>query len=272
MNGPAVLIVFSLARARTMLLSTGVLLAVFQVLLVAAGNSLESSSAFEQIGALMPAFVRSLLGSSFAGFLSFRGIVCFGYFHPVVMVALVGLSIALATATTSEVESGFADLVLSRSLARHWLITRTVAVAVTASAALLAAMVLGTVVGLSALAPDGAPWPSARLIGSLAVNLGMLMLSWSGVAAAIGAAVRRRTVAMGSTGLAALATFLLDYLARAWRPAESVAWVSPFRYYSPLEMLMGGELQATNLVVLAAIACTGFALAYVFFERRDITR
>lgn len=44
------------------------------------------------------------------------------------------------------------------------------------------------------------------------------------------------------------------------------------RYYSPLEMLMGGALHASNLVVLAAIACTGFALAYVLFARRDITR
>ena len=271
MRGPAVLVAFSLRRARTLVLSTGLLLAVFQALLILVARSIQSSGSFERIGALVPSFVSQLLGPDFVAVLSFKGIVCLGYFHPVTMGALVGLSIALATTPTSEVESGFADLLLARPLARHWLMTRTVVVATVATAALLAMMAAGTAVGLAAFAPAGAPRPEARVIASLAVNLGALMLCWSGVAAAVGAAARRRGAAGGAVGLAALATFLLDYLARAWQPAGSLAWLSPFRYYSPLEMIMGGGLPVGNLVVLGGVACAGFALAYVLFARRDIS-
>ena len=88
---------------------------------------------------------------------------------------------------------------------------------------------------------------------------------------AIASASRRRAVAGALAGLLALATFLLDYVARAWQPAESIAWLSPFRYYNPSELLMGNPLSAKNLAVLASIAVTGYAVAYVLFSRRDIT-
>jgi ABC-2 type transport system permease protein len=110
-----------------------------------------------------------------------------------------------------------------------------------------------------------------QLIFSLAVNLGLLMLSWSGVAMAIGSRSRRRSVAGALAGLLALAAFLLDYVARAWQPAQAVAWLSPFRYYSPFDLLMGNALPARNLLVLAGIAVAGFAAAYLLFAHRDIS-
>ncbi len=88
---------------------------------------------------------------------------------------------------------------------------------------------------------------------------------------AIGSASRRRAVAGALAGLLALASFLLDYVARAWQPAEKVAWLSPFRYYNPSELLMGNALSTNNLLVLASIAVAGYAAAYVLFSRRDIT-
>jgi ABC-2 type transport system permease protein len=71
-------------------------------------------------------------------------------------------------------------------------------------------------------------------------------------------------------GLLALATYLLDYVARVWQPAESIAWLSPFRYYNPLDLIMGGRIPAHNLWVLVGVAVCGFALSYFLFSRRDI--
>jgi ABC-2 type transport system permease protein len=99
----------------------------------------------------------------------------------------------------------------------------------------------------------------------------MLTLSWGGVAMAIGAASSRRSVAGGSAGLLALTTFLLDYVARLWQPAEKIAWLSPFRYYNPFDLISGNPLPLRNLVVLGAIAAAGFAAAYILFARRDIS-
>jgi beta-exotoxin I transport system permease protein len=100
----------------------------------------------------------------------------------------------------------------------------------------------------------------------------MLALCWGGVAMAIGAASSRRSIAGGSAGLLALAAFLLDYVGRLWQPAQSVAWLSPFRYYNPFELIMGNPLPPRNPAVLGAIAAAGFAIAYVEFARRDISQ
>jgi beta-exotoxin I transport system permease protein len=271
MRGPLSLLAHSLKRARTLLLAMGVLLGVFQVLLIVVARAIESSGSFEQMSAMMPPFVRELLGPSFASFMSFGGIVCLGYFHLAVMGSLVALVIALGTVPTSEVESGFIDLILARPLRRHWIITRSVVVILISTTALLLMMMAATWAGLSMLAPQGAAWPPLSLILSLVINLGALLLCWGGVAMAIGAASRRRSVAGAITGLLALATFLLDYVARIWQPAGAVWWLSPFRYYSPFELLMGKALPAGNVIILIGVAVLGFALAYVFFSRRDIS-
>jgi len=271
MRRAALLLVYSLKRVRTMVITTGLLLAALQLVLIFVAGALHTTGAFEQLSTLLPPFARELLGPSFAVVLSFSGIVCMGYFEVAVMGALIALAVTLGTVPASEVETGFMDLILARPLARHWIITRTIMLTTLVSAALLLLMVGGTWAGLAMFAPKGVPWPSARLIDSLAVNLGMLTLSWGGVGMAIGAASRRRSVAAGSAGLLALTTFLLDYVARLWQPAEKLAWLSPFRYYNPFDLITGNPLPLKNVMILGAIAVAGFAAAYVLFARRDIS-
>lgn len=265
------LLTYSLRRVRTLVIAMGALLAAFQLILIVVARSIQGSNAFSNLEALMPPFARELLGPSLISMMSFQGIVCLGYFHLSVMGALTALSISLATIPSSEVECGFIDVILARPLARHWVITRTVLVVTIAAAVLLGLMVTATWAGLHMLAPRDVQWPSTRLIFSLACNLGLLILCWGGIALAIGSGARRRSAAGGLAGLLALATFLLDYVARLWHPAESVAWLSPFRYYSPFELLQGNPLPIRNLLILAAVAAAGCATAYLVFARRDIT-
>jgi len=266
-----VLMGHSLRRIRTLLLVMGILLGIFQVFLIIVASSIQQSAAFDQIGALLPPFVREMLGPSVTSFMSFPGIVCVGYFHLSVMGSLIALSIVLATMPASEIETGFMDLILSRPLARHWIITRTVLIVIACTLILLATMMAGTWIGLNSLAPLEARWPSPHLVLSLAANLGLLMLCWSGIAMVIGSAARRRSVAGGLAGITSLATFLLDYIARAWQPAESIAWLSPFRYFNPFQLLDGNPLAAKNVAVLGGIALSGFAASYIVFSRRDIS-
>ena len=271
MTAPLLLLLPSMKRARTLVAATALLLAVFQVFVIVIANSIQSSNTFEQMSALIPPFARDLLGPAMTSFMSFKGIVCLGYFHLAVMSALIALAISLATMPASEVETGFADLILSRPLARHWIISRSIALTGISTALIIALMTAGTWIGLQTVAPRDVEWPSSNLILSLASNLALLVLCWAGVAMAIAAGSRRRAVAGAITGLLALTGFLLDYVSRAWQPAERAGWLSPFRYYSPFEMLMGGPLPVKNLLVLAGIAAVGFAVAYAVFEHRDIS-
>jgi ABC-2 type transport system permease protein len=266
------LILQLLHRVRKFLLTAGVLLAGFQVVLILQANSIQASNSFAQMGDLIPSFLRDILGPSFAMFLTFRGIVCLGYFHPVVMGALVSVSVTIATVPVMEIETGFIDLVLARPVTRHWIITRSILVALISTVYLLAMMALGTWLGLKNFAANSAAgWPSLALIGSLAINLGLLMLCWAGIALAIGCTCRRRGSAGAIAGLLALTAYLTDYIGRSWKPAESVAWLSPFRYYTPFELVMGAAVPAKSLYVLGGIAVTAFAVAYVLYSRRDIS-
>jgi len=271
MKASLILLAHSLKRVRMLVLAMAALLAVFQIFLIVVARSIQTSGSFEQLGDLMPPFVREMMGPSFAGLMSFSGIVCLGYFHLAVMGSLVGLSIAVGTMITSEIETGFVDLILARPLARHWLITRSILLMVLCSIGVLAMMMTSTWVGLKWLAPRDVAWPSARLILSLVLNLAVLMLCWNAIAMAIGSASRRRSVASGLAGLLSLSMFLLDYVARAWAPAEQIAWLSPFRYYSPFDLVMGNALPVKNILVLGGVAGLAFGLSYVFFSRRDIS-
>jgi len=87
---------------------------------------------------------------------------------------------------------------------------------------------------------------------------------------AFGAACRR-SVAGATTGLLALFTFLLELVRSLWPPAERFAWLSPFHYFVPFDVVMGRSLPMENLVVLWAIAMSGFTVAYFIFSQRDIS-
>jgi len=270
MRGPVLLLTLSLKRARTLLIATGLLLAAFQLLLVLIAGSIQKSGEFDQLASMLPPFVRAILGPAVASVMSFSGIVCLGYFDLAIVAALLALIIALATLPASEVESGFADLILARPLPRHWIITRTIVLVLLSTLLMLALMVTGTWVGLVTFAPDDVQWPSPSMVGLLALNLGLLMLCWGGVAMAFGAACRRG-VASATTGLLALTTLLLDLTGRLWPPADQFAWLSPFRYFIPFDLVMGSPLPVENILVLWAIATSGFTLAYLFFTQKDIS-
>jgi ABC-2 type transport system permease protein len=261
----------SLKRVRTLLWATGLVLAGFQILRVLIAASVHNAGEFQQLAALLPPIVRTIIGPSLASVISFEGIVCGGYFDLGIVLALVGLSIALGTVPASEIETGFADLILSRPVRRHWLITRTIGLVLFAVLSMLLTILAGTWFGLALFAPpDVSAFPPVQT-GPLALNLGLLLLSWGGVAMAFGAACRRG-VAAGTTALLAFGTLLLDYAQKLWPPLERVGWLSPFKYFTPFELVTGTPLPVENLLVLGAIALTGFTLAYLFITQRDISR
>jgi hypothetical protein len=146
----------SLKRARILLCVTGLLLAGFQALRVHIAAS-HSANDYEQIAALLPPSVRTILGPSVTSVLSFNGIVCGGYFDLGIVIALVVLTITLATLPAVEIETGFADLILARPMRRHWLITRTIALVLLSILLMLFMILVGTWAGMAMFAPPNAP-------------------------------------------------------------------------------------------------------------------
>ncbi len=271
MRSAALLLWHSIKRVRALLLSAVVLLLALQIVMVMVAGSVHKSNTFASMNAVIPPFVRQMIGPSIAGLMSFSGLVCLGYFDVGVIASLVALAISLGTTPIGEIESGFMDLVLSRPIARHWVITRALVLVVFAIVALLAVMVFGTWFGLEFFAPPKSVWPTAKLVLSLAGNFALLLLCWGAISMAIGCASRRRSVGSAIAGLLAILTFFLDYVARLWKVAEPFGWLSPFRYFSPFEILMGTPVPGRNWIVLAGLAFAGFTASYILFSRRDIS-
>jgi len=270
MRRTGALVEHSLRRFAPMVVGVGLLLGAFEFLLTQVGNYLLRHSYFTQLSALMPDFMRSMMGPSSLAFMSFTGIVAFGYFHPMVIAAVVTITIVIATEPAGEVETRFVDLTLARELYRVDVIARTIVVFAIAMACVCGLMVVGTWTGLKCCVPADAPHVNARLIVSLAVSLGAVMVCWCGVALAAASVVRRRAVASGIVGGAALAAYLLDYLGRAWEPARSISRISPFHYFDPTPLIIGTPLNGANLGILVAIGSVATIAAAIAFANRDI--
>ena len=271
MKGAFLLFRLSLRRIRLLLVATGFLLAGLQAFRVLIAASVHNAGQFEEIGALLPPFVRAIFGPSLASLMTFTGLVSGVYLDTGFIIALLAVAIAVATMPASEIETGFADLILARPMPRHWLITRTIALVLFSTLLLLLMIVAGTWAGLAAFAPPDVPWPTARETAQLALSLGMLVTAWSGVALALGAACRRGT-ASTIASLLAFAGLLLDWAHRLWPALDCVAWLSPFSYFQPYELIAGDPLRPENLLVLWAIAMTGYIVAYLVISQRDISR
>jgi hypothetical protein len=166
-----VLAAHSLRRTRAILIGMALVLGGFQFLLTQVASFLFRSGGFSLMPSLVPDFLRQMAGPSMLTFMSFVGVMAFGYFHPIVIAAHLGLAIAIATEPAAEVERRFADLTLARPLARHQVITRTVLVLVAASAVRRRATASGVaaVAALAAYLLDylGRIWDSARWLSTL---------------------------------------------------------------------------------------------------------
>jgi len=270
MRGTLTLAMHSLRRMRVVALAMGAVLVAFQFLLTQVAVVLDRNQAFGALASLVPDFLRQVAGPSMLGFMSFSGIVALGFFHPIVMSSLLGLSIAIGTEPAAEIETRFDDLTLTRPVPRAAVIARSVLVLTVVVGAILIAMTLGSWAGLTCCTPPTVQRPSIALLRSLAISLGAIVWCWGGLALAAASAARRRAVAAGLAGIAALVAYLIDYLGRVWDPLSHVSPLSPFHYFEPMTLITGAPLDRSDLAILFGIGLAGAIAAYVIFQRRDL--
>jgi ABC-2 type transport system permease protein len=260
----------SLARVAGILAGLMALLVGLQVLVVLVAASQERAQSFDLIAQLAPSFVQRQFGSMFPALLSFGGLVTFGYFHPVVLLTVALFAAFIGTELAADVEGGHVDLLLSRPLARHWLVTRSTLLVLAVPVVLVVLMMASTRLALGAFAPEAARWPSFRAIGAMAAHLVAIAWCFGALGLAWAAPASRRMSAMGPVAVLAVALFLLDFLANAWRPAAPLAVISPFHYYQGITVLTGAANTGRDLLVLASAAAVAAATAYWSFAARDM--
>ena len=259
----------SAAQARLVLLGATAVFFVFQFLLVAHAAEIERLQAFGKIADLVPGFLQRGLGAQALALATFKGSVAFGYFHPVIVCAVSLVAIYLATEPAHEVEAGLVDIVLARAVPRHRLLTRSLLLAMGASAGLTAWMLLGTYVGLRTLAP-GFAWPPFALLSLLAIHLVAVAWCCAAIGLLAAALTKRWTTAFTIGAAVVIVGYLVDFLAIGWRPARVIAWAFPFNYYPALLIIGGTANPVVDLGILFTATAVFIGLAYWKFERRDL--
>lgn len=260
----------SIARMRGVLIGTACLVSLFQIVIVLQAASIDETQRFEALGQMMPAFLQRWLGEAITSFASFGGLVTVGYFHPVIVLMVAMVAAYAATEIAGDSESGHADLLLSRPVARSSVVTRSVVVLLASPLALAALMLAATWIGVAMFAPPAARPPSAATLVNLAAHLVAVAWCFGALALALASVMRRRSSALVPAAIAAVSLYLNNVVAASWAPARSVDVLSPFHYFEGPAVLAGLADSSRDFLVLGVATGGLLAIAYWRYGARDV--
>ena len=263
------LVIRSVERARGLLTALLLLLCGFQFAIAIIASELDRTRTFALLSALVPAAVQQMAGGLV--FTSYTGLAAFGFFHPVVVLVFCEAAIFLASEPAWEVEAGLVDLTMARAVPRRLAVTRTILVTCGALAAIALLMVFSARMALVAYAPPGAALPPPRTTLLLAANL--LALGWWFAALSLltSTLVRRRSVAIGIGGTAAVGLYLLNLFAEISSRAAALRPLSPYHYFNAPAILRGaGMTWPRDIGVLVGTTAVMLIAAYRVYRERDL--
>ncbi|MGI9538601.1 MAG: ABC transporter permease subunit, partial [Miltoncostaeaceae bacterium] len=239
----------SLWRARGRIVALTVGFALFELVVALSYASVDQNAVRQLVDSLPPALV-ALAGS--ADVASPGGYLGSAYVHPVALTVQGALVVSMASALARDLDSGQAELILSRPLpVWAWVFAQWSALAV-GLAAVAAGGFLGGLAGISTV--DAL---SGVEVGSLAaVSAGgyLVFLAFGGIALLVATLAPSGGRAVGWAAGIVLVSYALDYLADIWTIAEPLGPLSPFHYYDPGVILTEGRLPATDALLLTLVA------------------
>jgi ABC-2 type transport system permease protein len=261
------LVLRSIGRVRASFIALALVLAAFQLILIAVAAAFAENGDFERLGQIVPVMLRPAIASALT---SFGGMTMIGYFDALIIIAVEMWAAYVATEPAGEIESGLIDLVLARPLPRHRLVTRSLIAMMASTTMITATMAVGTFLGLLLFAPAGIAWPDTRVWFLLVAHLTLIGWCFGAFGLAASAWTRRRATAFGAVAIGALALYLLDVAGLWWHPAELVAMWTPVYYFHGGPLLAGTRSSTRDFAILGLFTMAATAAAYRQFARRDL--
>jgi ABC-2 type transport system permease protein len=219
---------------------------------------------------LIQNLIRGLLGVDARGALGPEMFESIGWVHPVVLAITWAHAIIICTRMPAgEVDRGTIDVLLGLPVSRWNLSVSETIAWLTSGIVLLGAGLAGNAIGHSFLPPQFYQPPTHRLLIVL-VNFFALYCAVGAMAWLFSAMSDRRGRAIGAAFGVVLGSFLLNYLAQFWEPAELLSFLGLLQYYRPLIILREGAWQLKDLLVLGGLALVLWTSAGIAFSRRDL--
>jgi ABC-2 type transport system permease protein len=196
------------------------------------------------------------------------GAITLGTQHPL-LIAMIGIFAVggAAVAVAGERQAGTLEVLLARPLTRRsYLLTQLVALAAIV-ALLVAALMLGMVVG--ALTQGFIGQLDAALFPVVWLNGALLWAAFTSFSLAMSATFDRPGPAIGLSLAFLLANYFLEILGSFWTDAKWTQEYSLFHHFQPSEIL-AGHPDPSDFLLLVAVAAVPLAFALWIFPRRDL--
>jgi ABC-2 type transport system permease protein len=256
-------------RHRIFLGMTGVLLAIFPVLMSAAVTTIDVEGVMSEFRRSLPPMVQELIGEEMALTMTSRGLLLFAWNHPFVHAMLAAVMLLLASrAIAGEIENGTMELLLSQPIARPLYLATQIGFALLVLLALVGMMLIGVQIGLSIFKLHRMlPW---RTFLPVAGNLVSLEIAIYGLTLLLSSTARESGRVVNVALLFVLISYLLQAVARLWPVIQFMLNYTIFEYYSPQRIVMSNVAPWRNIMVLLAVGFVAGGLGWVKFMRRDI--
>ncbi len=223
---------------------------------------------FEQ----MP-FVRSLitalLGTEVGEKISGRTMQAFLWVHPVVLALIWCHEITICTRIPAgEIDRGTIDILLSWPVSRrkiYW--SETIVWIVTGSFVICMGLV-GHRIAAPTMPEEMRP--DMQGVAMVMINLFGVYLAVGGIAMLVSSLSDRRGRAVAVIFALVLASFMLNFIAQYWAPAETIAFLSVMEYYQPARILQDGAFPTADMLVLIAVATVSWLVGGEIMARRSI--
>lgn len=108
------------------------------------------------------------------------------------------------------------------------------------------------------------------MVALIVFNLFCLYVSIGGVAFFVSSISERRGRAVFAIFAIVVASFLVNFLAQFWAPAEPFAFLSVVEYYQPANIIRSGTLPAADIAVLLGVGLVAWFAGREIVARRSI--
>lgn len=255
-------------RHAAFLATSAVLLGLFQYLICAAVASVDVSGALQVVMQSVPPLLRGLVETQVFGGLTPRGLLAFGWNHPVAHALGTAPAIVLAArAVAGEAERGTIELELAQPLRRATYLAVQVGFAACALALVTLTGIAGTLIGQRVF---GLPGFRPGVVAALGLDYLLLQFTWFGITLLISAWGREggRVAAIGF--LVALVSYFAQVIGQLWERASFVLPFTLHDYFSPRDLIVEGASVVRPALVLLAVSVACVCAAWWRFATRDL--
>jgi ABC-2 type transport system permease protein len=214
-------------------------------------------------------FVAALLGIDIEGEITAQLMQAFVWVHPTVLTLLWANETMFCTRfPAGEIDRGTIDVLLALPVSRRRIYLCETIVFLGGGTLMIGAGAIGYAIGSTAVPFENRPeW---TLVWFVLINLFCLYVAVGGVAFLVSSLSERRGRAVFTVFAIVVASFLMNFLAQFWAPAQPFAILSVLEYYQPANILRSGALPLGDVAVLLAIGAVLWIAGGEITARRSI--